>query len=189
MHFYIYLGIAEDNAVTFPRIRRTHISIHSSLITETTVVQSSSWYLHSSAETIRVNYQKCILGAAGSDAISFYLRDITFRSPRNSISRTSRRRVAGFSICPCGEKRRPRNANKEASSGWKGDGPREKAGKKEGKPHTRATTVSSISPREIIDSQRGNDVVNTTSEVPEPSGLYSPTSPSTRRHLLALLLA
>lgn len=67
--------------------------------------------------------------------------------------------------------------------------PREKAGKKEGKPHTRAATVSSTSPREIIDSQRGNDVVNTTSEVPEPSGLYSPTSPSTRRHLLVLLLA
>lgn len=106
MHFYIYLGIAEDNAVTFPRIRRTHISIHLSLITEITVVQSSPWYLHSSAKTIRANYQK--YSAAGSDAISFYLRDITFRSPRNSISRTSRRRVAGFSICPCGEKRRPR---------------------------------------------------------------------------------
>lgn len=99
MHFYIYLGIAEDNAVTLPRTRHTHISIHLSLITETTVVQSSPWYLHSSAKTIRANYQKCILGAAGSDAISFYLRDITFRSPRNSISRTSRRRVAGFSIC------------------------------------------------------------------------------------------
>lgn len=85
--------------------------------------------------------------------------------------------------------RKKEAANKEASSGWRGDGPREKAGKKEGKPHTRAATVSSTSPREIIDSQRGNDVVNTTSEVPEPSGLYSPTSPSTRRHLLVLLLA
>lgn len=47
----------------------------------------------------------------------------------------------------------------------------EKAGKKESKPvaaHER-DSVSSTSPREIIDSQRGNDVVNTTVAGTEPS--------------------
>lgn len=46
------------------------------------------------------NYQKCTLG---SDAISFHPRDITFRSPRNSISRTSRRRWL-FNLLACGKK-------------------------------------------------------------------------------------
>lgn len=138
------------------------------------------------------NYQKCTLG---SDAISFHPRDITFRSPRNSISRTSRRRWL-FNLLACGKKGGGgeegggRNAWKEGSVLL----PRRRG--KKGEAHTRNGFFSPHPPREIIDSQRGNDVVNTTSVAHplEPARFFSPFRfvsypPSvTRRHLLAPLL-
>ena len=63
-------------------------------------------------KTARTNYQKCIPGASGSDAISFHLRDITFRSPRNSISRTSRHRWL-FNLLRWREKKKKKKEEEE----------------------------------------------------------------------------
>lgn len=124
------------------------------------------------------NYQKCTLG---SDAISFHPRDITFRSPRNSISRTSRRRWL-FNLLACGKKGGGGREGEEGGgrNAWKEGSvllPRRRG--KKGEAHTRNGFFSPHPPREIIDSQRGNDVVNTTSVAHplEPARFFSPTLP------------
>lgn len=107
----------------------------------------------------------------------FIPANITFRSPRNSISRTSRRRWL-FNLLACGKKGGGEGGGRNA---WKEGSvllPRRRG--KKGEAHTRSGFFSPHPPREIIDSQRGNDVVNTTSVAHplEPAPFFSPTLPT-----------
>lgn len=123
----------------------------------------------------RTNYQKCTLGSARnlisspryyfSVAAKQYLEDVSLG-------------VGGFSICLLVEKKggggggRPRNARKEGSVLLHWGGGQGRKGRR-----ARSGASSPHPPREIIDSQRGNDVVNTTSLAHplEPAPFFSPT--------------
>lgn len=121
----------------------------------------------------RTNYQKCTLGSARnlisspryyfSVAAKQYLEDVSLG-------------VGGFSICLLVEKkgRRRRREAAERAEGRKCPPP---LGRRAGEEGEASGASSPHPPREIIDSQRGNDVVNTTSLAHplEPAPFFSPT--------------
>lgn len=119
-------------------------------------------------------------GAAMADpgAISFHLRDITFRSAAKQYLEDVSASVAfqfarGTTGREGGEKRRGRKRCGGGGGGGVSKGTR--ATKKASRPRHTGELQPSTSPREIIDSQRGNDVVNTTS-APKPSAILATTS-------------
>lgn len=113
---------------------------------------------------------------------SHFIPAILLFGRRETVSR-GRLGVGGFSICLLvgkkegggreGEEGGGRNAWKEGSVLL----PRRRG--KKGEAHTRNGFFSPHPPREIIDSQRGNDVVNTTSVAHplEPARFFSSTLP------------